>query len=183
MPPRALPTGNLASGLVTVPIRLYTATRSEGIAFHLLHERCGSRIQYQSNCPVCKVVVPREERVRGLEFAKDEHVRLTDEELKAFESQDGRVIDVQEFVPRHKVDPVYCDRTTYYLGPGKGGEKRYQLLRHAIAKPGRVAVAKYTMRGKQHLVLLRPVGVRASISTRSTAPMKWRTSPRWSART
>jgi DNA end-binding protein Ku len=157
MPPRALLTGNLAVGLVNVPIRLYTATRSEGIAFHLLHERCGSRIQYQSYCPVCNVVVAREELVRGFEFAKDEYVRLTDEELKAFESQDGRVIDVQEFVPLDKVDPVYFDRT-YYLGPGKGGERGYQLLRHAMAKTSRVAVAKYTMRGKQHLVLLRPVG-------------------------
>jgi DNA end-binding protein Ku len=156
MPPRALLTGNLAVGLVNVPIRLYTATRSEAIAFHLLHERCGSRIQNQSYCPVCAVVVAREELVRGFEFAKDEYVRLTDEELRAF-SDDGRVIDVQEFVPANRVDPVYFDRT-YYLGPGKGGEKGYQLLRQAMARTGRVALAKYTMRGKQHLVLLRPVG-------------------------
>ena len=156
MPPRALLTGNLAVGLVNVPIRLYTATRSEEIAFHLLHERCGSRIQNQSYCPVCQAVVPREELVRGFEFAKDEYVRLTDQELKAL-SQDGGVIDVQEFVPIDQVDPVYFDRT-YYLGAGKGGEKGYQLLRQAMAQTGRVGVAKYTMRGKQHLVLLRPVG-------------------------
>ena len=156
MPPRALLTGNLAVGLVNVPIRLYTATRSEEIAFHLLHERCGSRIQNQSYCPVCQAVVPREELVRGFEFAKDEFVRLTDQELKAL-SQDGGVIDVQEFVPIDQVDPVYFDRT-YYLGAGKGGEKGYQLLRQAMAQTGRVGVAKYTMRGKQHLVLLRPVG-------------------------
>ncbi len=156
MPPRALLTGNLAVGLVNVPIRLYTATRSEEIAFHLLHERCGSRIQNQSYCPVCQAVVPREELVRGFEFAKDEYVRLTDQEMKAL-SQDGGVIDVQEFVPIDQVDPVYFDRT-YYLGAGKGGEKGYQLLRQAMAQTGRVGVAKYTMRGKQHLVLLRPVG-------------------------
>ena len=156
MPPRALLTGNLAVGLVNVPIRLYTATRSEEIAFHLLHERCGSRLQNQSYCPVCQAVVPREELVRGFEFAKDEYVRLTDQELKAL-SQDGGVIDVQEFVPLEQVDPVYFDRT-YYLGAGKGGEKGYQLLRQAMAQTGRVGVAKYTMRGKQHLVLLRPVG-------------------------
>ena len=156
MPPRALLTGNLAVGLVNVPIRLYTATRSEEVAFHLLHEPCGSRIQNQSYCPVCKEVVPREELVRGFEFAKDEYVRVTDQELKAL-SQDGGVIDVQEFVPLDQVDPVYFDRT-YYLGVGKGGEKGYQLLRQAMAQTGRVGVAKYTMRGKEHLVLLRPVG-------------------------
>jgi DNA end-binding protein Ku len=158
MPPRALLTGTLAVGLVTLPIRLYTATRSEGFAFHLLHERCGSRIQMQSFCPTCRIVVPREELVRGFEFAKDEYVRLTDAELKALESSEGRgVIDVQEFVPLEAVDPVYFDRT-YYLGPGKGGEVAYQLLRRAMVQRGRGGIAKYLMRGKTYVVLLRPVG-------------------------
>jgi DNA end-binding protein Ku len=157
MPPRALLTGTLAVGLVAVPIRLYTATHSEAVAFHLLHDRCGSRIGLRSYCPTCGLMVPREELVRGFEFAKDEYVRFTEDELKAVESHNGRVIDVQEFVPLEAVDPVYFDRT-YYLGPGKGGEEGYQLLRRAMTERGRVALATYAMRDKQHLVLVRPVG-------------------------
>jgi DNA end-binding protein Ku len=157
MPPRALLTGSLVLGLVTVPVRVYTATSSEAIAFHLLHDRCGSRVQYRSFCPTCGVAVSREELVRGFEFAKDEYVRFTEEEIKRIEEQPGRVIDVQEFVPRASVDPVYFDRT-YYLGPGKGGEEAYQVLRRAMADLDRVAVAKYTMRGAPRLVLVRPVG-------------------------
>jgi DNA end-binding protein Ku len=157
MPPRALLTGTLTLGLVNVPIRLYTATRAEGIAFHLLHDRCGSRIQNRAFCPVCAVPVPREELVRGFETSPDEYVRFTDAEIKALEDHGSGVIDVQEFVPLDQVDPVYYDRT-YYVGPGKGGEPAYQVLREAMARTGRVGVATYTMRGKSHLVLLRPVG-------------------------
>jgi DNA end-binding protein Ku len=157
MPPRALLTGTLTLGLVTVPIRLYTATRAEGIAFHLLHDRCGSRIQNRAHCPACAAGVPREELVRGFEVNPDEYVRFTDAEIKALEDQGSGVIDVQEFVLLDQVDPVYFDRT-YYLGPGKGGEPAYQVLREAMAQTGRVGVATYTMRGKSHLVLLRPVG-------------------------
>lgn len=157
MPPRALLTGSLVLGLVTVPVRVYTATSSEAIAFHLLHDRCGSRVQYRSFCPTCGVAVTRDELVRGFEFAKDEYVRFTEEEVKRIEEQPGRVMDVQEFVPRASVDPVYFDRT-YYLGPGKGGEEAYQVLRRAMADLDRVAVAKYTMRGAPRLVLVRPVG-------------------------
>jgi DNA end-binding protein Ku len=157
MPPRALLTGTLALGLVNVPIRLYTATRAEGIAFHLLHDRCGSRIQNRAYCPVCAVPVSREELVRGFETNPDEYVRFTEAEIKALEDHGSGVIDVQEFVPLDQVDPVYYDRT-YYVGPGKGGEEAYQVLREAMASTGRVGVATYTMRGKSHLVLLRPVG-------------------------
>jgi DNA end-binding protein Ku len=157
MPVRALLTGTLAVGLVAVPVRVYTATRSEAIAFHLLHDRCGSRVQYRSFCPTCGVAVSREELVRGFEFAKDEYVRFTEDEVQRIEEHPSRVMDVQEFVPRASVDPVYFDRT-YFLGPGKGGEEAYQLLRRAMAERDRVAVAKYTMRGTPRLVLLRPVG-------------------------
>ncbi len=156
MPPRALLTGTLTLGLVTVPIRLYTATRSEGVAFHLLHEPCGSRVQNRTYCPACAVAVPREELVRGFEVNPEEYVRFTDAEIKALEDQGSGVVDILEFVPLDQVDPVYFERT-YYLGPGKGGDQAYQVLRQAMAERGRVALATYTMRGKSHLVLLRPV--------------------------
>ena len=157
MAPRALLTGTLTLGLVTVPIRLYTATRSEGVAFHLLHEPCGSRIQNRTYCPACAVAVLREELVRGFEVNPEEYVRFTDAEIKALEDQGSGVIDILEFVPLDQVDPVYFERT-YYLGPGKGGDQAYQVLREAMAQRGRVALATYAMRGKSHLVLLRPVG-------------------------
>ena len=157
MPPRALLTGNLVIGLVTVPIRLYTATRPEGVAFHLLHDACGSRIGLRAYCPTCGVSVSRDELVRGFETAENEYVRFTEEELKTLESQDDQTMEVYEFVPLEAVDPVYFDRT-YYVGPGKGGEAAYQLLRQAMVDRGQVALAMYRMRGKQHLVLLRPVG-------------------------
>jgi DNA end-binding protein Ku len=95
--------------------------------------------------------------VRGYEVTAEEYVRFSDAEIKALESQAGGVMDIQEFVPMDQVDPVYFDRT-YYVGPGKGGERAYQVLREAMAQTGRVGVATYTMRGKSHLVLLRPVG-------------------------
>jgi DNA end-binding protein Ku len=157
MPPRAILTGSLVIGLVTVPIRLYTATRSEAVTFHLLHGPCGSRIGLRSYCPSCGVTVSREELVRGFETAENEYVRFTEEELKTLENQDDQIMEVYEFVPLEEVDPVYFERT-YYVGPGKGGEPAYQLLRQAMEDRGRVALATYRMRGKQHLVLLRPVG-------------------------
>jgi DNA end-binding protein Ku len=157
MPLRALLSGSLVIGLVTVPIRLYTATRSEAVSFHLLHGQCGSRIGLGAHCPTCGVAVPRDELVRGFEIAENEYVRFTEEELKTLESQNDQIMEVYEFLPLEAVDPVYFDRT-YYVGPGKGGEPAYQLLRQAMADRGRVALATYRMRGKQHLVLLRPVG-------------------------
>jgi DNA end-binding protein Ku len=157
MPPRAVLSGSLVIGLVTVPIRLYTATRSEAVAFHLMHAQCGNRIALRTYCPTCGVTVPRDELVRGFEMAENEYVRFTEEELKTLESQADQIMEVYEFLPLEAVDPVYFDRT-YYVGPGKGGEPAYQLLRQAMMDRGRVALATYRMRGKQHLVLLRPVG-------------------------
>jgi DNA end-binding protein Ku len=103
------------------------------------------------------VTVSREELVRGFETAENEYVRFTEEELKTLENQDDQIMEVYEFVPLEEVDPVYFERT-YYVGPGKGGEPAYQLLRQAMEDRGRVALATCRMRGKQHLVLLRPVG-------------------------
>src|SRR2546425_816156 len=130
------------------------ATASGSVSFNLLHAKCGSRIKQQTFCPVCNVVVDRAELVRGYEFAKDQYVRVTDEELKGLEGEASKVIDIAEFVPLEKVDPIYFERT-YYLGPDKGGEKAYRLLADAMAKSGRVALAKFVMRGKESLVLLR----------------------------
>jgi DNA end-binding protein Ku len=155
MPPHSIGSGTISFGLVSIPIKLYTAASSGGVSFNLLHAKCGSRIKQQTFCPVCNEVVERSGLVKGYEFAKEQYVRFTDEELKSLEGEASKVIDIAEFVPLPKVDPIYFEKT-YYLGPDKGGEKAYRLLADAMAKTGRVALAKFVMRGKESLVLVRP---------------------------
>lgn len=155
MPPHAIGSGTISFGLVSIPIKLYAAAVSGGASFHLLHAKCGSRIRQQQACPTCNEAVDRGGLVRGYEFAKEQYVRLTDEELKALEGEASKIIDIAEFVPLPQVDSVYFEKT-YYLGPDKGGEKAYRLLADAMAKTDRVALAKFVMRGKESLVLIRP---------------------------
>ncbi len=155
MAPHAMGSGTISFGLVSIPIKLYTAASSGGVSFNLLHAKCGNRIKQQQVCPVCNEVLDRASLVKGYEFAKGQYVRLTDEELKSLEAEVSRTIDIAEFVPLPNVDPIYYDKT-YYLGPDKGGEKAYRLLADAMAKTDRVALAKFVMRGKESLVLIRP---------------------------
>src|SRR5262249_55361620 len=115
----------------------------------------GNRIRLQTFCSVCNEVVDRAGLVKGYEFAKDQYVRFTEEELKALEGEASKVIDIAEFVPLPTVDPIYFEKT-YYLGPDKGGEKAYRLLADAMAQADRVALATFVMRGKESLVLVRP---------------------------
>src|SRR5215467_2191826 len=107
MPPHSVGSGTISFGLVSIPVRLYTATSSGGVSFNMLHAKCGSRIRQQLFCPVCKETVERSALVKGYEFSKDEYVRFTDEELKALEGEASKVIDIAEFVPLPKVDPIY----------------------------------------------------------------------------
>ena len=154
MPPHSTGSGTISFGLVSIPVRLYTATSSQNVSFNLLHAKCGSRIRQQTFCPVDNTTVDRSELVRGYEFAKDQYVRITDDELKSLEGEASKVIDITEFVPLADVDPIYFERT-YYIGPDKGGEKAYRLLTAALAQSERVALAKFVMRGKESLVLIR----------------------------
>ncbi len=156
MAARAISSGTISFGLVSIPIKLYTAASSGGIAFNFLHNRCGSRMKQQQFCPVCEEVVQRSDLVRGYEFAKNQYVRFENDELKALEEETSRVIELEEFVPLEKVDPVYFEKT-YFLGPDKGGEKAYRLLADAMTESNRVGLAKYVMRGKEALVLIRAV--------------------------
>jgi DNA end-binding protein Ku len=155
MPPHSIGTGTISFGLVSIPIKLYPATSPAGVSFNMLHAKCGSRLRQQMLCPVCNEVVDRSQTVRGYEVAKDQYVRVADEELKALEGEASKTIDIAEFVPLEKVDPIYFERT-YYLGPDKSGEKPYRLLADAMAHAGQVALATFIMRGKETLVLLRP---------------------------
>src|SRR5262249_40585313 len=113
-----------------------------------------NRIRQQRFCPVCNEVVEREGLKRGYEFAKDQYVTITDEELKALEGEASKAIEISEFVPLAKVDPIYFEKT-YYLGPDKGGEKAYRLLTDAMSQAGKVALAKFVLRGKENIVLVR----------------------------
>ena len=158
MTARALGNASISFGLVSIPVKLYTASNSAAsISFNLLHKKCGSRLKQQYICSKEESIVPRDEMVKGYEFNKDQYVQFTDEELKAFEEQATQTIEVTEFVPVESVDPVFYDKP-YYLGPDKGGAKPYRLLAEVMKETGRVALAKYAARGKQYLVMLRPAG-------------------------
>src|SRR5262245_19211468 len=154
MPPHSIGSGNISFGLVSIPIRMYTAASSESVSFNQIHPKCGGRIRQQLLCPTCNEVVERSSLVKGYEFAKDQYVQFTEDELKALEGEASKMIDIAEFVPLKEVDPIYFEKT-YYLGPDKGGEKAYRLLAEAMEKAGRVALAKFVMRGKENLVLIR----------------------------
>jgi DNA end-binding protein Ku len=155
MPARAIGSGTISFGLVSIPIRFYVATSSKQVSFNMLHEECGSRIKQQLYCPKDERVVGRDEIVKGYEVSKDRYVTFTDEELKTLEVESNRAIEIQEFVPLDEVDPVYFDGT-HYLGPDKGAEKAYHLLAEAMQATKRVALAQVVRRGKEELILIRP---------------------------
>jgi len=157
MPARSIGTATISFGLVSVPVNLYSSSESKSsISFNMLHKKCGSRLKQQYTCPKDNEVVTREETVKGYEFSKDQYVVLSAEEVKALEEKATGMIDVVEFVPLAKVDREYLDKC-YYLGPDKGGDRAYRLLAAALQDTGKAALGQYAARGKQHLVLLRPL--------------------------
>jgi DNA end-binding protein Ku len=147
--------GILSFGLVAIPVKLYPAIKDRTVRFHLLHSKCGSRVRNRSWCPVCNEVVERDGLVRGFEHTKEKYIQLTEEELDSLEAEANRNIDLKEFVPVLKVDPIYFENA-YYLGPDEGGEKPYRLLAEALAKTQRAAVAELLSRGKEQIVIIRP---------------------------
>jgi len=158
MAARSIGNGTLSFGMVSIPIRMYAAGESaSAVSFNLLHAKCKSRLKQQYVCPKDDEIVPRDQMVKGFEFSKDQYVSFTDEEIKAMAEETQKAIEITEFVPAAKVDPVYFDGA-YYLGPDKGGEKAYKLINEAMRQTGRAALAKWAARGKQYLVLIRPVG-------------------------
>jgi len=153
---RPIAGATISFGLVSIPVRLYPATQSSAaISFNLLHKKCGSRLKQQYICPRDNEIVNRDDMVKGYEFAKDQYVTFTPEELKSLEEKATQSIDIDAFVPLDKIDPIYFERP-YYLSPEKGGDKAYRLLTEAMGDTGRAALARYAARGKQYLVMLRP---------------------------
>ena len=156
--PRAIATGQIAFGLVSIPVKLFSAAEtSEKISFNMLHKDCGSRIQQQLFCPKDERTIDRTEVVKGYEFSKGQYVLFNEEELKQLEEKSTQQIDITEFVMSDQIDPIYFAKP-YYLGPDKGGSRAYTLLARAMQETGRWAVAKYAARGKGYLVVIRPLG-------------------------
>jgi DNA end-binding protein Ku len=157
MAARSIASLTVSFGLVAIPVKLYSAVRSTGsIHFNLLHKKDGSRLKQQYICLKEGVVVERDEIVKGYEFAKDQYVMFTPEEIKALEEAGTKSIDVEEFVPLESVDPVYFN-TTYYLAPDKGGAKPYNLFTTALRDTKRCAVGRWATRGREYVVILRPL--------------------------
>jgi DNA end-binding protein Ku len=157
MAARALGSATIAFGLVSIPVKLYSAAESAAtIRFNQIDKRDGSRIKQQLISAKTGELVPKDEIVKGYEFAKGRYVLFSPEELKALEAASTYTIDIEEFVPAGAVDRIYFDKA-YYLGPDKGGARAYQLLSRALRDTQRVAVGRYAARGRQHLVMLRPL--------------------------
>lgn len=157
MAARSIASLTVSFGLVSIPVKLYSATEaSRAISFNLLHKGCGSRLKQQYVCIKEEVPVAREDMVKGYEFAKDQYVMFAEEELKALEEAGSHAAEITEFVPIESIDPVYFDKA-YYLAPDKGGAKPYALLTSALRESNRCALGRWAARGKQYIVMIRPV--------------------------
>jgi DNA end-binding protein Ku len=157
MAPRSIASLTVSFGLVSIPVKLFSATEaSHAISFNLLHKTDGSRLKQQYLCVKEDVPVPREDMVKGYEFAKDQYVMFTPEELKAMEEAGTHSAEISEFVPIASIDPVYFDKA-YYIAPDKGGAKPYALFTRALRESKRCAIGRWAARGKQYIVMIRPV--------------------------
>jgi DNA end-binding protein Ku len=155
MPARALSSATLCFGLVSIPIKVYTATQSKSVRFNMLDPRDKSRVKQQYVNAATGEPVERDGLVRGYEYTRGQYVVFTDEELGALESRSDQTIEISEFVPIAAVDPIYFAKSNL-LGPDKGGHKAYRLLHEAMTETGRVAIARHSTRGRLELVLVRP---------------------------
>ncbi|HVR38554.1 MAG TPA: Ku protein [Thermoanaerobaculia bacterium] len=152
---RPLRNATITFGLVNIPVRFYTATKSEDIHFNLLHESCGSRVNRKWWCPHHEKIVDSDELVRGYPITKRKYVTFSDEEIQALETDDNRALEITEFVDLYQIDPIFFEKA-YYLGPGAGGGKTYKLLAKAMKKENKVALARWVAANREHLVVLRP---------------------------
>src|SRR5436190_2491403 len=151
---RPLRNAMISFGLVSIPVRFYTATKSEDIHFNLLHSTCGSRVNRKWWCPHHEKIVDSDELIRGYAVTKNKYSTSSDEEMEALETDDNRALDITEFVDLKKIDPVFYEKA-YFLGPAPGGGKTYKLLATAMKKENKVAVARWVAAGKEHLVVIR----------------------------
>lgn len=156
MPARSIGTATISFGLVSIPTKLYTTNETANdIHFNMLHDKDGARLKQQYVCTCCGEVVDREHTTKGYEHAKGQYVVFTAEELKALDAVGTQTIALEEFVPASEIDPLLVEKS-YYLGPDKGGDRAYALIRDAMLKSGLVGIGSYSARGKQYIVALRP---------------------------
>ncbi len=146
--------GSISFGLLNVPVRMSAATARENIRFRTLHKECHTPLVQKRFCPQCDREVEYQDTVRGYEYEDNRFVLISDDDLETIPVASTKAIEIVDFIKLEEVDPVYYDKT-YYLRPGDGGEKPYLILRNAMHETGRVAVAKVTIRQKEHLALVR----------------------------
>ena len=154
---RAIWSGSISFGMVSIPVKLYGATESKDISFHLLHATCGTRLKQVRWCPTDEVEVPWNETVRGYEYTKGEYVKLTPEDFEQLPLPSRHIIDLSAFVEESEIDPVYYERS-YYLAPDERAEKPYALLMKAMQEKGLTALATIAIRNKEQLCAIRPKG-------------------------
>lgn len=146
--------GAISFGLVTIPIKLYTATESKDIRFNFLHKECKTPIKYEKVCPVCQKELGPEDLVRGYEYEKGRYIVIAEEDLEKLPLATLKTIEILDFVRLEEIDPIYYVKS-YYLAPGELGAKPYRLLYEAMKKTGRIAVARVVLRQKESLAVLR----------------------------
>lgn len=156
MAARAIGSGVISVAMVTVPVKLFSAVVTKNpVAFNMLHKACGSRVKQQLICPVENVVIEHEDTVKGFEYAPDQFVRFTPEELKTIESARSGEIEIVRCVSAEDIPP-HVPAASFFLGPDKGGDRSYELLARSLVERRRVAVGRYTKRGRDKLVFIRP---------------------------
>lgn len=147
--------GAISFGLVTIPVKLHSATEDKGIKLRQIHSKCKKPIKQEKKCPVCNEDVSSSDLVKGYEYATDRFVVISDAELDGLKSDiEEKAVDIVEFVKLKEIDPVYFDKT-YYLAADTNGTKAYALLREALAKSKKIGIAKITIRSKERLAALR----------------------------
>ncbi|MFZ5646339.1 MAG: Ku protein [Bacillota bacterium] len=151
---RPLWKGAVSFGLIYVPVKMYAATEKKDIKFNYLHEKCKTPIQYRKYCPRCETEVTQDEVVRGYEYEKGKYVVMKEEDFERLPGEKNRSVDILDFVNLSEIDPIYYDKA-YYLAPGDGGQKVYDLLKRAMNQSDKVAVARVVIRSKEALAVLR----------------------------
>ena len=147
--------GFISFGLITIPVRLFAAARTERVSFNQIHNVCGGRIKQQTYCPQCERLVERSELVKGFEVEKDRYVIVNDEEVKAIAPASSDTMEIAEFVKAEGIDPIYYD-SSYFMVPEEAGKKAYHLLLETMRKSGYSAIAKITMHQREYTVVVRP---------------------------
>jgi len=153
----AIWSGSINFGLVTIPVKLFTAVRTNDLSFNMLHAKDEGRIKYERICSVDGKPVPWDEIVKGYEYEKGEYVILTDDDFKKVNPEATQSVDIMEFVDLEKINPMYFDKP-YYLEPTKQGRHAYALLREALEKAGKVAIARVVIRTKESIAAVKPNG-------------------------